>query len=79
MEITGLSKPTIYRMVNAGDFPKQRRLSPRCVGWFDQEVQEWVYHRPISQAVVRTPYSQLTATKRPHDGHKTSKGRQMAA
>lgn len=32
MDITGLSKPTIYRMVETGAFPKQRKLSPRAVG-----------------------------------------------
>lgn len=36
---TGLSKPSIYRMMKDGTFPKQYRLSARAVGWKESECE----------------------------------------
>jgi prophage regulatory protein len=44
-QATGLSAPTIYRAIRRGDFPRQVRLSPGCVGWIDADVQAWVESR----------------------------------
>ena len=41
----GLSKSTIYSLINTGDFPRQIRLSRRVVGWFAQEIEDWVETR----------------------------------
>lgn len=40
--IVGLSRASIYNLVKAGTFPRQRRLSPRCVAWRADEVQAWL-------------------------------------
>ncbi len=45
LERTGLSKTTLYRLVNSGDFPQPVRLGgpdSRAVGWRLSEVQEWI-------------------------------------
>lgn len=42
---TGLSRPTIYRLVRAGDFPRQYQLTRRCVGWWESDVDQWLTQR----------------------------------
>jgi prophage regulatory protein len=43
---TGLSYPTIWRMMKRGEFPQSRALSGRAVGWLASEVIEWIRSRP---------------------------------
>ena len=48
LEVVGLSRTTIWRRVQAGDFPAPIRLGPagsRAVGWRSEEVEEWVRSR----------------------------------
>ena len=50
VEVTGLSKATIWRRVKSGDFPAPVRLgnmATRSVGWREGEVQDWLDTRPI--------------------------------
>jgi prophage regulatory protein len=44
---TGLSRSSIYSYVEAGLFPRQRRLGPRRVGWLASEVRAWIASRPL--------------------------------
>ena len=44
-EVTGLSKATIYRLVNKGEFPARVKLSPRCVGWRVADIEAWLEAR----------------------------------
>ena len=39
---TGLSKPSIYRLIQTGDFPKPRRVGKRAVAWLDSEISEFI-------------------------------------
>lgn len=39
---TGLSVPTIYRRIKAGQFPAQVSLGGSAVGWSEQAVSEWI-------------------------------------
>ena len=41
----GLSRATIYRLIDAGDFPQHTALSIRCVGWWEAEVRDWMGQR----------------------------------
>lgn len=43
--VTGLSRCTIWRMENAGKFPKRIKLSVGTVGWRSEEVQVWIESR----------------------------------
>lgn len=36
-----LSRASIYRRVQAGEFPKPVKLSPRRVAWREDELEEW--------------------------------------
>lgn len=38
--IVPVSKPTLYRMVAAGTFPRPRRLGKRSV-WSDEDITQW--------------------------------------
>ena len=41
-EITGLSRPTIYRSMALGEFPERIPLGERSVGWLESEVRAWL-------------------------------------
>lgn len=42
---TGLARSTMYKFIADGQFPKQIRLGPRCVGWLDADIDEWIQAR----------------------------------
>jgi len=39
--MTGLSRTTIWRLEQSGDFPKRVQLSPNAVGWREPEINNW--------------------------------------
>ena len=49
--ITGLSKATIYRLRERGEFPQPVQLSPRCVGWRVKDIEEWLEARSAPDPV----------------------------
>lgn len=49
MQLTGLSRMTIYRLELAGKFPKRRRLSENSVAWMESDIAAWADSRPIAQ------------------------------
>lgn len=42
---TGLSRSTIYAMMQRGEFPKNITLGARAVGWLDADIQAWIDSR----------------------------------
>ena len=44
-EMTCLSKSSIYRLMDSGDFPKQVALGARSVVWVRSHVEEWCYQK----------------------------------
>lgn len=44
----GLSKATIYRLINDGAFPRPISLSRGRVGWKLEVIQEWIDRRPTT-------------------------------
>lgn len=44
--ITGLSRVTIWRLEREGRFPARVQLSGNRVGWYGNEVQDWIKSRP---------------------------------
>jgi prophage regulatory protein len=53
LRLVGLSRTTLWRREQAGDFPKRRQLSNRSVGWVMSEVMEWISTRPIAEGKER--------------------------
>lgn len=44
-DFVGLSRATIYRRVDSGDFPRPVQLSARRIAWLTREVTEWFRER----------------------------------
>jgi prophage regulatory protein len=42
LERTGLSRSTLYRKIAQGSFPRQVRISERCIGWRDSDIELWL-------------------------------------
>ena len=40
-ELTCLSKSSIYRLMDEGNFPKQVLLGARSVAWVKSQVEDW--------------------------------------
>ena len=47
LDLTGLSRATIYRKIAAGTFPPQRNTGSRACGWRVGEVDIWL-RNPMS-------------------------------
>ena len=45
MARTGLSRSTIYNLIQKGKFPSQINLGPRAVGWVENEIVDWIEAR----------------------------------
>ena len=43
---TGLSRSSIYEKMKNGDFPLSVNLGPRAVGWYADEIIEWMSNLP---------------------------------
>lgn len=48
IQITGLSRATVYRLVEKDRFPRPRRIGDRAVAWVNSEVEEWADGLPIA-------------------------------
>ena len=45
MNMTGLSRTSIWRLEKDGEFPKRRQLGPRRIGWVESTILEWMETR----------------------------------
>jgi len=45
MQMTTLSRATVYRLIAKGEFPEQIKLSERASAWIEDEVLEWLKTR----------------------------------
>lgn len=43
---TGKSRQQIWRDIRAGNFPAPIELGPNSVGWYEDEIDEWLASRP---------------------------------
>jgi len=59
MQVTGLSRMTIYRLELAGKFPKRRQLSQNSVAWLESDIAAWADSRPVAH-VRRAPRERRT-------------------
>lgn len=48
IQITGLGRSTIYRLIADQKFPRPVRLGPRAVAWRRIEIDEWSDARPTT-------------------------------
>ena len=45
VQLTGISRSTIYRWMATGEFPKQISLGANMVAWLETEVDAWMKQR----------------------------------
>lgn len=38
----GLSRSTIYRMIERGDFPRPQKLGLSAIGWRESAIEGWI-------------------------------------
>lgn len=41
----GLKRSTIYRLMDAGEFPRPVQITRVAVGWVEAEIDEWITRR----------------------------------
>lgn len=46
--LTGISRSTIYRLMDANEFPRPIRLTRKAVGWKEADILEWLASRPVA-------------------------------
>ena len=46
LEMIQLSRTTIYRLIQKGDFPKPGKLGKRANRWKNTDIEEWIENRP---------------------------------
>ncbi len=46
--VTGLSRATIYRKMQAKQFPPSFTIAPQTVGWKQQDVEAWIDALPCN-------------------------------
>ena len=45
-EITGLSRSSIYRLMQDGEFPRPVKVGPAAVRWRASDITAWLESRP---------------------------------
>ncbi|SDE47643.1 helix-turn-helix transcriptional regulator [Limimaricola pyoseonensis] len=50
--LTGLSRSSLYAMMQKGQFPRPVRLGERAVAWPESAVQDWLASRPTAQSDI---------------------------
>lgn len=45
VQMTGLCRGSIYRLIKIGQFPKQVKLSERASGWRESDLNDWLESR----------------------------------
>ncbi len=63
MQVTGLSRMTIYRLELAGKFPKRRQLSEHSVAWLEADIAEWIGSRPLARLRAATETARTVAQR----------------
>ena len=46
VQLTGLSRVTVWRLEQRQEFPEKIALSPNRVGWLEQDIMDWINSRP---------------------------------
>jgi prophage regulatory protein len=46
IQLTGLSRTTLWRLERQGEFPARVRLGLNSVGWLEEEIARWIDTRP---------------------------------
>ena len=63
---TGFSRSTIERLEKQGKFPARVRLSENSIGWYADEIEEFLLSRPraCSKVLIDTSTTALTLSEK---------------
>jgi len=59
LAITGLTRSTLYRKMDAGTFPASTQISTRCIGWRESAVTRWL-DNPMRYQAAPPPRDEAT-------------------
>ena len=45
---TGLSRSSLYRLMDEGEFPRPIRIGKRAVAWRTSTIEQWKSSRPLA-------------------------------
>lgn len=62
LELTGLSRTTLWNMEREGRFPRRRQVGKSAVAWSEREVVRWMDGLPLAQDGVNRPDSGSSST-----------------
>lgn len=51
VEMVGMSKSTIYRWIDKGQFPKYVKLGATSTGWYSDHIESWINSLNDSEVV----------------------------
>ena len=54
-KITGLSRSSIYRLMQKDEFPRPVKVGPAAVRWRQSDIVDWLESRPIAGSEHDTP------------------------
>ena len=63
VQLTELSKASIYRLVRAGEFPAPIKLGARAVGWRRDEIEDWIAGRERAGSLTAAPKAEGDESK----------------
>ncbi|MBT3141364.1 AlpA family phage regulatory protein [Ruegeria litorea] len=49
---TGLSRSSIYAMMDTDEFPRPVRIGKRAVAWPETAISEWLSNRPTTKPLA---------------------------
>lgn len=49
---TGISASSIYNLEKSGEFPQHVMITPKCAGWYESDVDDWIASRKSNPAVI---------------------------
>jgi prophage regulatory protein len=53
-QLVGLSKSTLYRLLQAGKFPPSIKLSDSAVGWRIRDIELWLEQKKIESIPIHS-------------------------
>jgi prophage regulatory protein len=66
LDMLGIGRSTLYRMIKEGTFPSGQKISKRCVGWRYTTVLQWMSR---NTAGVIHPGFYTNGSLKPHTSH----------
>ena len=54
-EVTGMSRSSIYRLMQDGEFPRPVRVGPAAVRWKASDLTAWLESRPVARVSLIRP------------------------